>query len=159
MKKHLVTFTLCASLILALTSVAFAQPGRGPQHHREQIEAQKIAYLTRQLELTPQEAQAFWPVYNQFDAKRRTLRQGFGRNARSEDQDIDKLSDKEATDLADGQIIEAQKLLDLRKEYHAQFKSILPPKKVLKLYEAERGFQKELLGQIREHRSDGPREK
>ena len=108
------------------------------------------------MELTPQEAQVFWPVYNQFDAKRRALKQNFGRNVRPENLDIDKLSDKEATELADGQIIEAQKLIDLRKEYHAQFKSILPPKKVLKLYEAERGFQKELLGQIRGNRGKGP---
>ena len=146
---------LCASLILALTSTAFAQPDRGPQHHREQLESQKIAYLTKQLELTPHEAQAFWPVYNQFDAKRRTIKQNLGRNARPEDMDIDKLSDKEATELADGQLIEAQKLLDLRKEYHVQFKSVLPPKKVFKLYEAERGFQKELLGQIRHNRGEG----
>lgn len=154
MKKHLITFTLCASLIIAFTSTAFAQPDRGPQHHREQLESQKIAYLTKQLELTPQEAQAFWPVYNQFDAKRKTLRHDFGHNAKQEDMDINKLSDKEATELADGQIIEAQKFIDLRKEYHAQFKSILPPQKVLKLYEAERGFQKELLRQIRHNRGE-----
>jgi hypothetical protein len=155
MKKHLRTFTLCATIIIVLTSSAIAQPGKGPQHHREQLESQKIAYITRQLELTPQEAQAFWPVYNQFEAKRKALRQNFGRNVRQEDVDINKLSDKEATELADAQIIDAQKLLDLRKEYHAQFKTILPPIKVLKLYQAERGFQKELLGQIREHRGMG----
>lgn len=159
MKKNLITFTLCASLIFALTSPAYTQPGRGPQHHREQLESQKIAYLTKELELTPQEAQAFWPVYNQFDAKRKALKHNFSRNVRPEDLDIDKLSDKEATELADGQIVEAQKLIDLRKEYHAQFKAILPPKKVLKLYEAERGFQKELLGQIRQRRNQGPPKK
>jgi len=159
MKKYLQIFLMYALLLVVLTSAAFAQSGHGPQNHREQIESQKIAYLTRQLELTPQEAQAFWPVYNQFDARRKALRQGFGQNARHEDHDIDKLTDKEATELADGQIIEAQKLLDLRKEYHAQFKGVLPIKKVLKLYEAERDFQKELLGQIRQHREQSPPEK
>ena len=159
MKKHLITFTLCTSLVFVLSSVTIAQPGRGPQHHREQLESQKIAYLTKELELTPQEAQAFWPVYNQFDAKRHALKQSFGRKVKPEDINTDKLSDKEATELADGQIIEAQKLIDLRKEYHAQFKSILPPKKVLKLYESERGFQKELLGQIRKNRDQRPPER
>jgi len=156
MKKTLKTFAVCAIFVFAFSSSVNAQPDRGPQHHREQLESQKIAFLTKELELTPQEAQVFWPVYNQFDDKRRALKQNFGRNVRPENLDIDKLSDKEATELADGQIIEAQKLIDLRKEYHAQFKSILPPKKVLKLYEAERGFQKELLGQIRGNRGKGP---
>jgi hypothetical protein len=159
MKNHLRSFTLCILIALGLLSSVYAQQGPGPQHRREQLESQKIAYLTKELQLTPQEAQIFWPVYNQFDAKRRALKQNFSRNVKPEDMDIDKLTDKEATELADGQIIEAQKLIDLRKEYHAQFKSILPPKKVLKLYEAERGFQKELLGQIRQHRGQGPQGK
>ena len=152
MKKYLKTITTGATLMLALATTAIAQPGNGPQHHGKQLESQKIAYITKQLELTPQEAQTFWPVYNQFDAKRKALRQGFMQDARPKDMDIEKLSDKQATELADGQIIEAQKLIDLRKEYHAQFKSILPPKKVLKLYQAERGFQRELLGRIKDHR-------
>jgi hypothetical protein len=155
MKNHLRSLPLCASFIVLLSYTAYAQSKTLSQPQREKIEAQKMAYITQQLELTVPEAQAFWPVYNQFNEKRRTMRHDLGRNVRSANHDIDNLSDKDATALADAQIIEAQKLLDLRKEYHARFKSILPPKKVLKLYEAERGFQKELLSQIREHRSQG----
>jgi hypothetical protein len=126
------------------------------QHRRGQLDAQKIAFITRELELTPQEAQVFWPVYNEFDAKRKTLRQSFITTTNLEDKNIDELSDKEAGELADGQIIQSQKLIDLRKEYHAKFKSVLPIKKVLKLYESERRFQKELLGQIKGNRQKGP---
>ena len=142
-------------MLLLVVSVAVAQPGRGMQHRRGQLDAQKIAFITRELDLTPQEAQAFWPVYNEFDAKRIALRQNFVTTIQPKDKNIDELSDKEAGELADNQIIQSQKLLDLRKEYHAKFKSILPVKKVLKLYEAERGFQKELLGQIRGNRGPG----
>ena len=153
-KSPLIIYTICA-LMLSLTSVK-AQPGRGMQHRRGQLDAQKIAFITRELELTPQEAQAFWPVYNEFDAKRKTLRQSFISTTNLENKNIEELSDKEAGELADNQIIQSQKLLDLRKEYHSKFKSVLPVKKVLKLYECERGFQKELLGQIRGNRQKGP---
>jgi hypothetical protein len=156
MKKTIIATCTVTTLILLAVVSAMAQPGRGMQHRRGQIESQKIAYLTKELELTPQEAQVFWPVYNEFDAKRRALRDSFHANAVKTDKTIDELSDKEAAELADNQIIESQKLLDLRKEYHSKFKTVLPIKKVLKLYEAERGFQKELLGQIRGNRGKGP---
>lgn len=155
MKKQLITLGISAALLLLVTAT-IAQPGRGPQHRKGQIESQKIAFLTKELMLTPQEAQVFWPVYNEFDAKRKALRDTFHTNAVKADKTIDELSDKEAAELADNQLLESQKLLDLRKEYHSKFKSALPIKKVLKLYEAERGFQKELLGQIRGNRGKGP---
>jgi hypothetical protein len=156
MKKPLQRICMPAILFLIVSTTVLAQPERGMQHRKGQIEAQKIAYITKELSLSPQEAQAFWPVYNEFDAKRRELRQTFGKSALLEDKNIDELSDKEAAELADGQLIQSQKLLDLRKEYHSKFKSVLPIKKVLKLYESERGFQKELLGQIRGNRGKGP---
>jgi hypothetical protein len=156
MKKSIMIICMGATLLLFVAGNVFAQPGRGMQHRRGQIEAQKIAFITKELELTPQEAQVFWPVYNEFDAKRRALRDSFHSNVVKADKNIDELTDKEASELADGQIIQSQKLLDLRKEYHAKFKSALPIRKVLKLYEAERGFQKELLGQIRGNRGKGP---
>src|SRR5690554_6683127 len=34
--------------------------------HRKKMEAQKVAYLTREMELTPEEAKSFWPVYNTY---------------------------------------------------------------------------------------------
>ena len=44
---------------------------------RDEIQSQKIAFFTQELDLTPQEAQAFWPVYNEnwkkSEAARRTI--------------------------------------------------------------------------------------
>lgn len=122
---------------------------------KEQLEAQRIAFITRQLQLTPAEAKAFWPVYNEFEAKRRELRKNFKDSNNMQMSEIDKLSDKEASQLLDDQIIEAQKLLDLRKEYHGQFKSVIPPVKVLKLYSCEREFQKMLIDRLRQNRQNG----
>jgi len=73
MKKLL--YTLIFSLLL--TSVS-AQPPEGRrnrpndqemkrdhQSNRVNMEMFKIKFVTEQLSLTPQEAQAFWPVYNE----------------------------------------------------------------------------------------------
>lgn len=122
------------------------------QARREQIEAQKIAFITQELNLTPEEAKVFWPVYNEYEAKRHQLKKSFRDVEYIHKADMDKLTEKEAAQILDNQIIEAQKFLDLRKEYHAKFKAVLPAVKVLKLYDSERDFQKVLIDKIRQHK-------
>ena len=124
------------------------------QGRHEQIEAQKIAFITQELNLTPEEAKVFWPVYNEYEAKRHELKKSFKDVEYIHKADMDKLTEKEASQILDNQIIEAQKFLDLRKEYHAKFKAVLPAVKVLKLYEAERDFQKMLIDKIRQHKQN-----
>lgn len=151
--------TIKISALALMMFIASAVAAQGPgnrQQNRERIEAQKVAFITERLELTPAEAQQFWPVYNEFDAKRRELNKGFKKAVDPENIDIDKMSDKDAEELADQTLIHAQKLLDLRKEYHVKFKSILPPKKLLKLYDTEREFQKMLMDRLRDKKSGGP---
>jgi hypothetical protein len=125
---------------------------------RKNIEAQRIAFITQELNLTPDEAKVFWPVYNEYDAKRHELKKSLKDADGLHKIEIEKLTEKEASQLLDNQIIEAQKLLDLRKEYHAKFKSVLPAVKVLQLYDAEREFQKMLIDRLRQHNQAPPRQ-
>ena len=131
------------------------QNGQGKKDFKEKIETQKIAYITNALALTPAEAQQFWPIYNEFSDKNEELQKSFRKN-NIEEKDVnpETISDKEALDMADNQIIHAQQLLDLRKKYHIEFKKVLPAKKLLKLYQAERDFKKFLLKEIKERRDD-----
>jgi hypothetical protein len=126
---------------------------------REKMEAQRVAFITQELKLTPDEAKAFWPVYNEYDAKRHDLKKSFKESGDYHKTDIDKLTEKEATQILDNQIIEAQKFLDLRKEYHAKFKSVLPAVKILKLYDAERQFQKMLMDKMHSNNQKPPTDK
>jgi len=140
-------------LLLALlwqVNPVFAQHDKDGHHgeNHEKMEAQHAAFITQQLSLTPEEAKVFWPVYNEYDAKRHELRKTFRQTGDLNNPDFDKLTEKEASEMLDNQIIEAQKFLDLRKEYHAKFKSVLPAVKVLKLYNSEREFQKMLMDKM-----------
>lgn len=153
---------LLFALLFAPCSLLSAQPyqhhgghqGGEPGGNREKVEAQRVAFITSELNLTPDEAKVFWPVYNEYDAKRHELRVTFKNASDIHKEQIDKLTEKEASAILDNQLIEAQKLLDLRKEYHSKFKAVLPAVKVLKLYDAEREFQKMLIDRLREHRQD-----
>ncbi len=154
------TNILISRSVLLLFVMLFALPGYSQNGQRkkvlkEKIEAQKIAYITNALSLTATEAQQFWPVYNEFSDKNEELQKAFRKN-NIEDRDVntETISDKEALEMADNQIIQAQQILDLRKKYHIEFKKVLPAKKLLKLYQAERDFKKYLLKEIKERRED-----
>ena len=61
MKKYL----LIVTLLLGSFSMAFAQEDQGDKKPRD-IEALYVAYVTQQLQFTPEEAQKFWPLHTQF---------------------------------------------------------------------------------------------
>lgn len=149
---------ICLMMAIAmLGNPAMAQQNKNkdgqPGANREKMEAQRVAFITQQLNLTPEEAKAFWPVYNEYDAKRHALKKSFRDSGYPHKEDIDKLTQKEAEQILDNQIAEAQKFMDLRKEYHNKFKAVLPAVKILKLYDSEREFQKMLVEKM--HNSHG----
>ena len=143
----------CKILIIAILCPLFML---GQNHKmdkkREKIEAQKIGFITKQLDLTPEEAQKFWPIYNQFSDLRKQLYKQNRKNRK----DIDDLSESEIEELIDNHIILDQKKLDLKKKYHAEFKKILSNKKIAKLYHTEQMFKKDLLKRLkgRKEKSD-----
>ncbi|HPQ59614.1 MAG TPA: hypothetical protein PK499_13120, partial [Flavobacteriales bacterium] len=67
-------------LIAGLLALPFAAIAQGddlpeiPAERLQEIKAQKSAYLTQKMGLTPEEAQQFWPLYNEYDGKLEALR-------------------------------------------------------------------------------------
>jgi hypothetical protein len=120
------------------------------QEKRQKIENLKIAFLTEKLNLHPKEAQEFWPVYNEFSKKKTEIQKEYRQKYLRWNLKPENLTDAQLTELAGSRLIQAQRLLDLRKEYQVKFKEILPPIKVIRLYEAEKQFQKLLLKKVKE---------
>ena len=119
------------------------------------MESMRIAFLTQKLDLSPEEAQKFWPVYNEFQKKREELRKKRREEIKNAKENFDSLSDKQVETIVDDEIAFKQKNLDLDKEYHSKFKSVLPVKKVAKLYHAEDMFAHRLLEEISERGKEG----
>ena len=157
MNKLLVlSITLLVLLLNSITgSAQNRNTGNGPG--RERIDAQKVAFITAQLQLTPEEAQKFWPVYNLFNTQKEDLNRDFMKVTLKFRKNEDAMTDKDANDMADSYIKHAQKMVDLQKEFHVKLKEVLPPKKLLKLYNVERDFQRLLLQRLGEHKS-GPKQ-
>ena len=143
-------------VLLFITCITLqAQPPRGGMNRgdrKEQIESMKIAFITKKLDLTPDEAKKFWPVFNQFTDELQSLRKDRKERIRDTHEDFDKLGDKEVEKVVDDEIVFRQQELDVQKKYHAQFKLVLPIKKVARLYRAQEDFKRELLEKIKERR-------
>lgn len=120
------------------------------QNKKENVQAMKIAFITEKLDLTPQEAQQFWPLYNQYSDKMMELRKKRRQDNREARSNFDELSDKEVEQLVSNDLATRQKELDLQKEYNEKFKAVLPIKKVAKLYAAEEQFKVVLINKLKD---------
>ncbi|MBN1926179.1 MAG: hypothetical protein JW798_10110 [Prolixibacteraceae bacterium] len=115
----------------------------------EKFKARKVAFITEAIDLTPAEAQVFWPVYNELEKKKFELM-----NERRETDDImegetKKMSDAEYIDLSRKMASFMKVESDLMIEYNEKFLKILPPQKVVELYKAEHNFREQLLKEYR----------
>jgi hypothetical protein len=121
-------------------------PNQNP--NLDKLNAYKIAFFTRRLNLTSQEAEKFWPVYNEFQSKRnviQTERQGLNRNI---NQNMLNMSEKEMIETGDKLISFQVQEASLAQEYHKKFREILSPAKVLRLYQAENQYRMQLLNEL-----------
>lgn len=138
---------LITAMMLLGSTTLFAQ--HGPEFGKE-IEARKVAFLSQKLSLTTSEAQAFWPIYNEYSEQLHNLKRDRKKAHRAHKQD-ENLSDteleasiREQFELQRGEIAVHEKYFDL-------FKTVLPMEKIANLYTLEHEFKRELLREMREN--------
>ena len=139
--KNFRIFAAIAALAIISASSAFAQPKK--QNWHEKMMSEKIGYLTTKLELTPEEAQAFWPVYNQItkELEEKQLKVKTAHTALKKA--IDEAGDsKEIDRLLDEYLSAKQANNTNAKAYADQYRKVLPSEKVAKLYLAEEKFRR-----------------
>ncbi len=143
-------------LTFVLSLGAFAQPGSRWKEKQEKIEALKIAFITQELNLSPQEAQQFWPVYNQLEEELKVVRKDKWTNRIEAGMmlDFDIMSDADIEDALRIEFETAERELALRKKYFDEFKKVIPLKKVALLYKAEERFKMKLLDELRKRRGE-----
>jgi hypothetical protein len=116
----------------------------------EKLNAYKIAFFTKRLNLTPQEAEKFWPVYNEFQNKRSYIQQERAILNRNINQNELNLTEKEIIEAGDKVVAFQVQEAALAQEYHKKFKEILSPVKVVRLYQAENQYRNQLLNELRD---------
>lgn len=143
------------TILLAFIGMStFAQPGGGKHDREEQIQAQKIAFISSVLDLSPKEAEVFWPVYNEYEAKIDETRSE-KRKLHKELRNLDELSDDEAYSKTEQLFAIDKKEASIRIEYLGKFAKVLNKKKAAKVFQAEERFKRELLKKIKKGNHQG----
>jgi len=150
-----------AAVCLLAATVLFAQPQKPSEEQRkkdfERIKAEKIAFITSELDLSPEEAQVFWPVYNQcwkeLLESHKTMTDAFyafhGKRG-------DELSDKELEAKLDEYIAASKAHNQVMSDWYPKFRAVLPVRKVAKLYQAEEAFQRRMIDNLKRQHPGKP---
>lgn len=136
---------------LVLTTLAVAQPpvgglgGKPLGDRRDRVEAMRAAYIARYIDLTADEAKAFWPVYDDYHRE-------LDKNKKDQAMDVfearmnwSSMTDNEVEKALDQLMQRQYETVEIKKRYHEKFKKVLPIRKVALLYQAEAQFLKELV--------------
>lgn len=119
---------------------------------QDKIKALEIAYISKELDLTPEEAQKFWPVYNKYSREVNILIQ----ERKKKNQELkgkprtDDLSDA----AVDKELGYEKKMLEIKTRYREEFGKVLPARKVGNLYRAEREFRGMMIRQLKERKDN-----
>ena len=143
-------------LLLTLFSTAAVYAQRPSGEEMQKIQDAKIAIITNRLNLSPEQATGFWPVYNEYSQKRKDIHRAQRKI----------INDKKAEGKTDDQVLNnlkevqelKQKELDLEKEYQNRFLKVISAGQVIELYKAERTFNDMLIQRLKQRKEQKPNE-
>ena len=142
--KSLKVFAV-ALAAFALLSISDAQAQDKKSGWQDKVKSEKIGFITMELELTPEEAQVFWPVYNQIENNKRELQKKVKEayDALTKALKEDTASEKDINKLLDDYIAAKQAVQDAGRGNADKYRKVLSGKKVAKLYIAEEKFRRQ----------------
>jgi hypothetical protein len=133
--------------IFLIAFVAFAGIQIKAQNQREKIDELRAAFISKKLELSKDESEKFWPVYNELMDKLKALKKQLRVAYRKLPENY---SDKEAEELIELENKTKFAEAELTKTYNDKFKTIIGAKKMVKLNLAEEEFKREVIKTIKE---------
>lgn len=153
MKRLFATFAsialICSSLVVSAQDNSQAKKG---QDHdwRDKMKAEKIAFLTDAMDLTSQEAEKFWPIYNKCEAeKREAFKATFSAFKELNEAIQTKKDDKTISRLLDRYLDSQDMEKEIDKKYLVEYQKILPAAKVANLYLGEEKFRRMQIHKLR----------
>lgn len=126
-------------ILLFLSITAFAQrPSQ--QIDPEKLQAARIAFITTRIELTPEQAEKFWPIFNQYTESREVSMRQLGALNRG----TSEISEEEAKRRIQKRFELQEKLMIDEKAFVEDVSKVLNHKQILKLNSIARDFTRHI---------------
>ena len=120
------------------------------QDAKSKLQAARIALITERLGLTPEQAQQFWPVYNEYAEQRRLIQQEF-RDARK-GLDVNKLTEEQSRALIKARMDGKQRQLNLETKYSDRLMDVINTRQLMALKKAEDDFRAMIIRRIEQRK-------
>lgn len=149
MKKEII---IILSVVFFTVNMAVkAQDRESHETRMEKFRTEKVTFLSTRLDLTPAEAEKFWPIYNQMEKERWEAQKARRDLENKVSAAEESLSDNEIIKLTRDFAGSMQKEGVLITSYNEKLLKVLPPKKVLKLYKTENEFRMHMIKKYRDN--------
>ena len=145
MKTILSTLLFIITLLVSLDAQS-QNPDRFPKLHERIVQA-KLREIKISLKLDQARFEAFRPIYLKYE--REVSGVNFRNLARLTKVNPDSLSTEEADRLIVGQLETAKKLIAVREKYYKEFRTVLAPQQIIKLYQTEAELRKKVMQEMK----------
>lgn len=149
MMKHMKKTFMISALMLLCAGFSAVAGCRCDGDWKEKMMSEKVAFLTVEMDITPEEAQVFWPVYNKVNGERdAAMHEVFSAFKALEDALEAGKPEKEISELLDKYLKAQEKQREIDRKVTQQYKAVLPVEKVAKLYVGEEKFRRQHIRKL-----------
>ncbi len=117
---------------------------------RVAIQAERQAIVTQAMDLTPEEMEAFWPLYREYRLEAVKIGDRIVALVLRYAANYDNLTDATADKLLTDFVRVEQARANLKAKFLPQFKKVLPAKKVVRFYQVENKLDVLILSEMAE---------
>jgi len=143
-------------IILILPLFIFSQDKNDRKERYERMQSRKIAFMSNKVELSPDQAQVFWPIYNKYNSEIRSIRDSSKNIMRKYKNNKSSMNNDELGQVIDVMLKTEQRYLEIKIKYVKEFYNIISNRQMIELYDAEEAFKKDLLKRIKKGNSKKP---
>lgn len=150
---------VCIGILSFISWSLQAQEGRHGADFEKKYHSQKVAYLTTEMDLSPDESAAFWPLYNAHDKEMASLKDDIKGYRNKISKMGEGLTEEDALEALNNYQDKMGEMHQIQVDYQVKYLQVIPAKKVIIMLRAEKEFRRGLLRELGDKRKHQNRRK
>ncbi len=141
-------------LIILIFAGSVNLNAQNSEAHRKKIKALKTAYITQELNMSPEVSQKFWPIYNAYEIRKKKLHNREHREIIN----LSCLNESSANEMLHEYLEIEKEEYRNKKQLFANLKDIMSAREIIQLHKLEEDFNKKLIREYRERKAQKRKE-
>lgn len=146
---------IAVAVIMACTCFTALAHKKCDKGWKEKMQSEKIAFLTMELDITPEEAQSFWPVYNRVEKDKDAAFEKVIQTYKALNSAIEAGNSSDISKCLDEYLQAQEKMREEEGKAAEEYRKVLPVEKVARLYVAEEKFRRQHIRKLHGKKDGG----